>query len=156
MKKLILLFCCAAALAQSPRYMATTGDVVLSGTATALTLQQPASNQSSIQLESAIVYCSVACVVSQAQNGSAATSTAGTIRRIPPNTTASSATVWTASNVGAGTATAPDLHLTAAGTMVIDLSKVVLARGAGTGVNYTISIASITGTANIALFWTEQ
>jgi len=155
MKTLILLVCCAAAFAQSPRYVATTGDVVLSGAATALTIQQPATSSKALQLQSAVVYCSVACTIRQAQNGTGATATAGTVLKISPNTTASAATVWTASNVGAGTATSPDLHLTAAGTMVLDLSKVILPRGAGIGTNYTVSIAAITGTANIAFFWSE-
>lgn len=161
MKRLILLtFSLAvAAFAQTPRYSATTGDVALVATATKFTIQQPSSGGKNIRLESATVYCSVACDVSQSQNGTAATATAGTIRTLPPENTPSSATVFTASDVGSGTALGGVIHIPAGGTIgntaVLDLSKLALVRGS-TAINYTVAIASMTGTVNITLIWSEQ
>jgi hypothetical protein len=165
MKTLFLALAIAAtSLAQVPpanpaRFAVTSGDVSLSAATTAVTVQKPALNgspQPQVRLESATVYCSVACNVSQAYNGTAATSTAATVTQIPPIGGASpSATGWTASNVGGGTAVGALIHVAAGQTLVIDLSKVTL-NGNGTNANYTVSVSSITGTANITLIWSEQ
>jgi hypothetical protein len=157
MKKLFLLAAIAAcAWAQSPnRYSATTGDVSLSGAGTKLTIQQPSSNGKPLQLEAAVVYCSVACDVTQTQNGTAATATAGTATPILPFTVPALATIFTASNVGSGTQSGGVTHLSASSPVTFDLSKIIVPVG-GTASNYTFSIASITGTANITIFWSEQ
>jgi len=157
MKLLTALFFSLAFLAsaQTSNYSATTGDVSLSAAATAFTIQQPASNARQVQLQSALVFCSVSCNVTQSQDGTAATSTAGTANPLLPTTRPATATVWTASNVGAGTAAGGILHLAAAQWVVIDLSQISLGTG-GTGTNYTVAISSITGTANITLFWSER
>jgi hypothetical protein len=67
------------------------------------------------------------------------------------------ATVWTASNVGTGTAIGGILHLAGgAGTeRTLDLSNIGMGN-TGTGTNYTITISSITGVANITLQWSEK
>lgn len=136
------------------RYSATTGDVSLTGTGTTLTIQQPATPGKQITLESATVYCSVACSVTLAENGAAATATAGALMPVLPSIKPTYATVYTASNVGAGTAVGGIVHLGAAQTVVLDLSKIAL--GAGTpNANFSISVSSITGTANITLIETE-
>ena len=138
-----------------PRYSSTTGDVSLSGAATAFTIQQPPTNAKTLYLESAVAYCSVACTLTQSSDGTAATSTAGTIVPLPPITVPASATTWTASNVGTGTAAGGAVHLPAGGnTAVLDLSRIVLPAG-NTNTNYTVSIASLTGTVNITFFWKE-
>ena len=156
MKKLFLLLLCAAACySQSFRYNATTGDASLVAAGTTFTIQQPAANAKLVTLETAVVYCSIACNVTQAQNGSAATATAGTANSIMPLGPAAVATVWTGSNVGAGTATAGILHLAAGQFWTLDLSKVVMGNS-GSGTNYSITVSSITGTANITLYWNER
>lgn len=161
MKKLLAaflsLFLVSAFAQDTPRYSATTGDVVLSGAATTFTIQQPAANAKQVFLESAIVYCSVACTVTQSQNGAAATATAGSSAPLLPATgPPASATVWTASNVGGGgTAAAGKLYVPATATVVLDLSKIRMGTG-GTGTNYSVVIASITGTANITFVWGEK
>jgi hypothetical protein len=156
-RKLLILALAFAGcvLAQSYRYSSTTGDVSLSGAGTKFTIQQPSgSGGRQLRLESAVVYCSVACDVTQSQNGSAASTTAGTITALHPlGGPASAATTFTASNVGSGTAAGGILHVPAATTVVLDLSKLSLG---GSGANYTVVIASITGVANITLFWSEQ
>lgn len=160
MKRTLLLSLCVGllAFAASSRFSATTGDVSLSGAGTALTIQQPAKNGAPISLESATVYCSVACNVTQTQDGAAATATAGTAVPLLPTPSVQSAvaTVWTASNASGGTTAGGILHIPAGSTVPIDLSKVALGPGAGTGSNYTITVSSITGTANITVVWAEQ
>lgn len=148
------------ALAQGPpasRFSASTGNVSLSGAGTALTIQQPAlsGTPSALALESAVVYCSVACVVTTSQNGTPATATAGTAVAITPVGQPSAATVWTGSNVGAGTAVPPLINVAAGTTVVIGLDKVVIPR-AGPGANFTVSVGSITGICNISILWNEQ
>lgn len=138
------------ALAQTNHYVSGTGDVSLSGATTAATLQQSATNAKQVTGEWATVYCSVACTATQSINGTAATATAGTPIGVPGNTPATAtATFWTASNAGGGTTIAID-HIPAGGTFTFDLSKVRLA-ASGTTSNYTITISSITGTANIKI-----
>ncbi len=161
MKKTI--FACALAFlvtafdahAQARRYSATTGDVVLAGAGTKFTIQQPATNASQVTLEAAVIYCSVACDLSQSQNGTAATATAGTANSVMPFGAPAMATVWTASNVGGGTAAGGILHLAAGERVTLDLSKVTMGNS-GTATNYTVVISSITGTANITIFWSER
>ena len=161
MKRLLVLLCLSLPLmAQLPgRWFATTGDVSLSGAGTTATIQQPATNGQQVQIETIVVYCSVACNITQAANGAAATSTAGTIQGILPNLwTAPTATFWTASNVGSGTAQGGIYHLTSAGSVVFCLNQacgntqsVNLGAG-GTNSNYSVTISSITGTANITFY----
>ncbi len=81
MKTLFTLVILAASAWAQPqnRFSATSGDVSLSGAGTKLTLQQPATNGKQVTMEAAVVYCSVACDLTMAQNGTAATATAGTI-----------------------------------------------------------------------------
>ncbi len=154
MKLILLLFAGALAHGQG-RFSATTGDVVLNGATTKFTIQAPAQPGPQIQLEAALVYCSVACDVTQTQNGAAATATAGTVNPLYPYGAAPLATVWTASNVGNGTAAGGIIHLLAGERIVLDLSKMSIGN-IGTRGNYTVAISSITGTANITLFWGEK
>lgn len=137
------------------RYSATTGDVSLSSAGTKFTIQQPATNANSVQLEAATAYCSVACDLTMAQNGTAASTTAGTVNLLLPFGVPALATVWTASNVGSGTAAGGILHLAATEKITIDLSKISMGN-TGTATNYTFVISSITGTANITVFWSEK
>lgn len=141
--------------AQGYRYSATTGDVVLAGAGTKLTIQQPATNGKQVTLEAAILYCSVACDVTQAQNGAAATATAGTANGLIPFGPPASATVWTASNVGSGAASGGILHLAAGERLTLDLTKIRMGNTGATN-NYTLVVSTITGTANLTLFWSEN
>ncbi len=74
--------CCAPTVAHAQnilRWSATTGDVSLNSAGTTDTIQQPATNGSDVAIDQIVVYCSVACTVTQAANGAAATATAGTV-----------------------------------------------------------------------------
>lgn len=154
MKLITLLLALAAGLC-AQNFSATTGDVSLSDAGTKFTIQQPASGARQVRLIAAVVFCSVACDLSQSQNGTAATATAGTATALPPSTTAATATVWTGSNVGNGTAAGGLLHLSAGQTMTLDMSLVRMGVG-GTSTNYTFAIASLTGTVNVTVYWAEQ
>jgi len=143
---------------QVQRWNATTGDVSLSGAGTTATVQQPATNASQLIIEQVTVYCSVACNVTQTVYGTAATSTAGTVTPILPTPLTYSApfSFFTASNVGTGTQQGPIIHIPAGGTVPICLSvtcgagaDVTLGTAGGTTSNYSVTISSITGTANI-------
>ena len=152
---LALLSCTLAAqIIPSPRYSGTTGDVSLTAAGTTLTIQQPAVPVRSISFESATVYCSVACTVTQAQLGAAATTTAGSFTVMAPHTRGASALLFTASNVGTGQAIGGAIHLGAGQSVVIDLSSYVIT--AAPNANYSISVSSITGTANITVISTER
>lgn len=164
MKRYILLaLALSAALSAQvvQRFAATTGDVSLSGTATTATVQQLATPLGNIALDQVVVYCSVACSVTQAANGTAATATAGTVTPILPTPllTPAPVTFWTASNVGTGTAQGGITHVPAGGTVVLCLNTacgnpttVSLGSGSGTAMNYSVTVASITGTANITFY----
>jgi len=144
----------------------TTGNVTLAAAATAVTIQQPATGSVNVQLENAIVYCSVACQVSQSRAGTAATATAGTVRPLGSTPIGYSApfNFFTASDVGAGTSQGGIIYVPAGGTVNICLSTlapgcagsgpvapITLVTG-NTNMNYTISVASMTGDVNITLY----
>jgi len=160
MRKLLIsivlcLFCTAQGTPN--RFSSSTGKVVLSGAATTFTLQQASVGSKKIILEGATVSCTVACEVTQAENGAAATSTAGSISCVQPCGPAATATTWTASNVGAGTTIgANPLPVPAAGVLIIDLSKVYFSKTSTSATNYSISTNSITGTVVITFIWSEQ
>lgn len=155
----------ATAHAQSKiNYIASTGNVTLSGSATAATLQQPSTNSLPVSFPSsttgsappvgASVYCSVACVATISRNGTAATATAGGVTNVNSNEPPAVVTFWTASNTTPGQTLAV-FNIGAGGLQSIDLGALKMAAG-GTLVNLTISIASITGTANITFYPVEQ
>ena len=167
MKKLILMLGAVLPMLgqQTVNYIATTGNVALSAAATAATLQQPAANAATVMFPvsvngalppvGATVYCSVACVATIARNcTTAASTTAGTVTTVLPNVAAASVTVFTASNAS-GCTTLRVINIAAGQEYPIDLSAFNLAT-TGTKSNLHISIASITGTANITFYPVEQ
>lgn len=163
----ILIALAASVLAQEniSRFSATTGDVSLSAAGTALTIQQPSANAKQVQIESATIYCSVACNITQTQNSTtAATATAGTWSGIYP-TRGSNATVqvFTASNASGGTSVGSIFHLLAGTTVVFcytencpSVTRTVQMGTGGNTTNYTWTISSITGTANIGVIVNEK
>jgi hypothetical protein len=144
---------------QPVRWSATSGNVSLVSSGYTVTIQQPATGQQQVQLEYAIVYCSVYCAISQYGMGTAATATAGNINPILPSTSAASvtATVWNASNVGTGTQQGGTFNLQGPGTQTFCLNtscgaiKSVTLPTTGTGSNYSVSIASLSGVVNVTL-----
>lgn len=151
---LLLIAGTLSAQTASVRWSGTTGDVTT--TSSTVTIQQPTSAARSVALESVVVYCANACNITQAQNGTAATSTAGTLRTLT-NTSGSAVTkFWTASNVGAGTAIAGIFHLSAGSTVVLDLTKLSLPKSNSGAVNYSVTAAGSSGVINITIYGSEQ
>lgn len=150
----LLLILASYSQAQNIRWGGTTGDVTSTGLVA--TIQQPSSGAKLVTLETAVVYCAVACTVLQAQNGTAATATAGTLTAIT-NTSGSIVTkFFTASNVGGGTSVPGIFRLTAGQTAVIDLSKVSLPATSSTALNYSITLSGSSGTMNITFYGSER
>lgn len=128
----------------------------LSAAGTTATLQQVAGGPKQIILDTITVECPAACTITQAQNGTAATATAGTTQGVAPNSNArSQATFWTGSNVGAGQAVGGRVTCSAACMVVLDVSKVSLSTGS-TGFNYSTTISAVTGTYSITYQWRER
>lgn len=161
---LFVLVCLAAfgqqQFTQGIRWSATTGSVAITA-AYAATVQQPATNADNVFIDQIVVYCSAACVVNQAANGTAATTTAGTVNPILPTQLNITPNVkfFTASNVGAGTTQGGSTYIAAGGTAVLCLApscgnpaQVILGTGLGSATNYTLSIASVTATVNITFY----
>jgi hypothetical protein len=117
-----------------------------------VTVQGVAGGKST-RFTTATIYCSVACGFTFQQNGAAATTT--TLATTPFNLAPpSTATAWSASNVGTGT-TLPTFNIpTGGGTMTFDISMFTLAPSPTS--NLSIGIASMTGNTQIAINWTEQ
>ena len=149
----LLLFSAGLTFAQSA-YVAY-NEAVLAGTASVVTVQQPASNSARIvRFVAASLYCSAACDVTLERNGTAATTTALTPTPINTTTSAAKAKAFSASNVGAGTVLSK-YSLVAGGTMVIDLAVMNLS-GTGTTKNLTFRTSAITGTARITVQFNEE
>ncbi len=156
---LVLSFLAVHLLGQSNtgnRFSATTGKITLTGSASSFTIQQATSGSKKIIFESANIYCSVACEVSQAQNGTAATATSSPVLQIQPVGPSPTATAWTSSNVGTGTSVGGILEVPAAGVAALDLSRIFFAKTATSSTNYTISVNGISGTVIITFYWSEQ
>lgn len=146
---------------QQACYFATVSGTISSSGTSKLTIQQPATGARQINYIAAVAQCAgQSFSVDQAENGTAATTTAGTAVALIPTTATASAKVFTASNVGSGTATGPTLAFTAGNPQVIDLSQ----RTTGTVVaattnNYTITVTN-TGsgscTGGISIYWSER
>lgn len=118
---------------------------------TACTIQQPASGANHVRLLWAEIYASASLDITQERNGTAATTTAGTIVRVNPDKGDSpTATIFTASNVGVGTVIRP------ATTVPAGISHVTLEGGflvgSGTAKNYTVRASSA---AIITIAWEE-
>ena len=129
---LILIALSSPALAID-RYAAT-------ATTTALTIQQPATGARTITFNNGggvSVYCPAAQTATFSWNGTAATATAGTELQLPGTSTPSGATIWTASNVGAGT-TGPVNNIPAGVTVSLSMDFFVL-QGNGTANNITVT-----------------
>lgn len=146
------LLCVSLGAADKGQYLAF-HEATLSATTDKVTVQQPSSGQRrNVRFVSAWIYCSVACVVTPSQNGTAASTTG--FATTPLNTSPpSTAVAFSASNVGTGTVWA-SYNIGAGGTLIIDLSTIMLTGGPGS--NLSIGIAAITGTSRIAIQWVEE
>jgi hypothetical protein len=156
MKKLLTLFVCLAglAVAQVGRDYAVSYSKSLSAAADAVTIQQPATGSKVVRFSGAYVYCSAACQITIERDGTAATATAATVVPIRTVTPVAVTTAFVASNVGTGTVLGT-YNIPAGGPQTFDLSRAGL-YGDGTSKNLTVRIASMTGTINVVIQFTEQ
>ena len=176
---LCVLFLSTVALAQLPTqnvdpcitqqcFFTQFSGTVNSSASTTLTIQQPTTGVRQVTLIAAVVQCpGQSYTIAQAQNGTPAVTTAGTATALSPifmingGTTpvSASALIFTASNVGVGTATASTYtYLSGLPPQVITLSS----RSMGTAPaqsNYSLTLAN-TGagscSAGIGLYWSEK
>lgn len=114
-----------------------------SGTALKSTLQLPVGASKRAYLEGVTIESSVACSFTIEMSGTAATTTAFTVR--PLNTsTASQALAYGASNVGTGVVIT-GVTLSAGDVRTVALSGIALASGAGSTHNITVVPSCTTG-----------
>jgi hypothetical protein len=152
---------------QQACFFATQSATVGSAGTITLTVQQPASGARSVTFLAAVGQCATQTfTVDQAQNGTAATATAGTavalvpIQTINGGTTpvAAASKVFTSSNVGGGTAISPTLTYPSGSIAVVDLSQRTVTIG-GTGNNYSVTLTNTGGSScggSIAIYWAEK
>jgi hypothetical protein len=120
-----------------------------------ITIQQPSSGSKLVQLKGASVHCSAACTIEQFRNGTAASSTGGTIARgNPDNSVAPTVGVYYSSNTNTEAAQVlPVIDHSGGYDQAIPLENIYLS-GDGGAKNYTIKV-TITGTVRISLMWQE-
>lgn len=144
--------------AQNCFFATVSGSIGSSGTSK-LTIQQPSTGGKQVTFIAAVVQCAgQTFTVDQSQNGTAASATAGSAVALAPNSAAAVAKVFTASNVGGGTAVAPTLSYTAGDARVIDLSYLFM-KASGTTNNYTVTVTNTGGsscTGGISIYWGEK
>ena len=154
---------------QQACFHAYTAPTLTSSSSTTLTIQEPTATSSGpggqvpagvkqVNFLVAVVNCSgQPFTITQAENGAAATATAGTALALDPGSSKTAAAkVWTASNVGTGTATAAPLSYTIGDPRTIDLTQ----RSMGVAShNYSITLTnngSSSCTGSIDIYWSEQ
>jgi len=163
MKFALILLAVASAFGQAPgtgpllrinTYNATCS-FSLSGAATKMTIQQPASGSKTVRFVIAYIRSDAAITLTQTRNGTAATATTATVQKQPEAATAT-ATAWCASNAGAGTALieADAVQIPANSPQVLDLTRIQL-KGDGTAINYNLGISTATAIGKITIIWEE-
>lgn len=156
MKLLILAMFTLSVFSQdltTPRYIAY--KATTSSTSEKVTIQQVTAGRSNaVRFDRAVVQCTVACVITMSQNGTAATATSLAIIpvNLSPNTRSAA---FSGSDVGTGTVLAT-YNVPAGGIMSLDISQIYLSRNASSSNNFTIGVAGSSGDVKIQINWTEQ
>jgi hypothetical protein len=152
---LLLILSISAYAADEVGQYTTYQEASLTSAVQAVTVQQIASGTHDIAFKRATIWCSSAATFTLAINGTAATSTSGTVNKFNLWQPIATATSWTASNVGTGTVLKKYDFQAAQPEITIDLSYIKILRNAGTGANVTLSTNSITSTCRISFVWAE-
>ena len=154
---------------QQQCFFATQSGTLTSSSSTTLTIQQPSNGFRQVSFLGAVVQCpGQTFTIGQSQNGTTATATAGTATALIPIATVNGGTspvtaaalVFTASNVGGGTAVAPLLAYQAnISPPVIDLTQIAMGAPNPAPLNYSVTLTN-TGsgscTGSIAIYWKEK
>ena len=106
-----------------------------------------------VYLQSAAVYCSVACEITLERDGTQATGTALTPTATRSGSPTVKATAWRSSDAGVGTVLARYL-IPAGGTLLLELEDIVLVPQRILE-NFTVRTAAISGNAIIVVKWKE-
>lgn len=136
-------------------------EVTLAGTAEVITIQIPAASARYLRMKLAQIWCStgsVECTIER--DGTAATTTALTVKKVNPNAAwvpTSIASAFHTSNVGAGTqvGTKQTAYSSTPG-LVLNMTPTVLEKASAAVRNLTIRTASYTGTVRISVMWEER
>lgn len=128
----------------------------LSSAVQKITLQQVASGTRDITIVSASMWCDVDTTFTLSVNGTAATATSGTVKKLNAWQQSATAAVWTSSNVGSGTTLRTYPFSAGAGIISTSFYKMVIPRNFGTTGNVTLSTTSITGNCKMSLTWEEN
>lgn len=163
MKRLLLALALVTGLqAQNNQvwWMAASPSVSLSAQTYSATIQQQATNQQSVFIDYVIVSCSATCTFTGSANGTAATATkqAPTVLAPSTNSTGLFFDAFFASNVGSGTQQTGINTILNGGDKTICLSptcgnnRQFQLGTAGTASNYSINIASLTGTVTVTFY----
>ena len=139
------------ALAVTLHGQATNNRYIATANTTALTVQQPATDAKQVRFTTASAFCSVASTATWSWNGTAATATTLTPKRVPQTFLPASATAWSGSNVGAGT-TGVVYNVPAGQTFPWDISHIVMGNQ-GTSTNLSLTTSN---SCTITMEWLEQ
>jgi hypothetical protein len=131
-----------------------TKETTLAGAAETVTVQQPASSSRNVEMDFALLWCSVDCVFTLKRTGTAASSTSLTPVAVNSFFPSPVTTAWHTSNVGSGTEIEVYRFKQGAAPLVIGLSGMRLSRNVTTE-NVSVSTDSITGVARISIYFKE-
>lgn len=118
-----------------------------------ITIQQPTTGSKDIFIGILNLYCSVVGIVELEKNGAAATATTATAIAVGREGAVATVTVWSGSNVGAGTKI-DQFRLKADVPLSVDMQQMSM-QGNGTGINYTLR-SDCTGTGEYYIRWREE
>lgn len=147
----LLLLLSVSCFGQAPTYTAFY-ESNLTASATALTIQQPATPLRTARIVGAMVYCSAACTITLEHATTGATTTALAGAAVSPGYSAPTILARRDSNVAAGTVVTK--YTVGAGETKAIESAMVLQLAA----NYSMTLRSavMTGTVRITWVWTEE
>lgn len=155
---IIGLLAAVAAVGQPPQrnnMYTVTRTKSLSGAATVLTIQQPATAANTVQAEWVKIFTDVAVTVELERDGTAATATGETEVGTSPNSPTPAATAFYDSDVGNGT-TIDTFDLPADTMLVADLRRFkIYLVGVGMGKNFSLRSSSVSGNVRITICWSE-
>src|SRR5580692_5258795 len=113
---------------------------------------QATTTSGQVSFEEADIYCAAAQTATVYVNGTAATTTAGTVTGPIGVASAVPPAVFTASNVGTGT-TLKSYPVGAGALIVLDMTPFLLPPGVGGAANLSIGV---TGTCTVQIQWVNQ
>lgn len=118
------------------------------------TVQQPSTVTKTASFVGMTITSTVPLTFTLERDGTAASTTAGTVTQINPSNAASTMNVYSASNVGTGTVMGT-YSVQAGVPFSLDLSPQILWKQQ-TGRNLTVRTSSVTASVQLVVLWSEQ